>query len=552
MATNKLLLLVVFFFLFITGFSQNYNYGYLVEFTDKSGTTYQTSHPEAFLSERAIQRRAKHKVLITDEDFPVNKKYCDSLLSFNAKLHVTSRWFNSAVFFTNDVSFPSKVEPISFVKKVTKIYGTTLNKSGLAQSKWDDEAQSEIPVFVDYGASMNQITMCNAQLLHNQGYLGQGLHIAVIDGGFFKVNQLECFDSLFQNNRILGTWDFVTGDSMVFEDHTHGMNVLSIISGNLPGQMLGSAPRASFWLLRSEDVNSEFPIEEENWIAAAEFADSAGIDVITSSLGYSEFDDLSMNYSYQDMDGKTTRVTKGAEKAFTKGIFVVNSAGNSRSDPWFFLTAPSDGEHVLGIGAVDSLKNLAYFSSSGPSSDGRVKPDVTAQGMETTLIYANGVVGRGSGTSFSCPLVAGMVACLWQSLPELSNQELLKLIRQTASNTSAPDNDFGYGIPDFAKAFSTGSNSNIDDYSTDQILTLFPNPFFDYLQIDAYVVENQNITISISDISGSIVYKETLFVENTTVNSFRMVGLSKLQAGVYLVTLTTKDKLSTQLILKDK
>lgn len=552
MATNKLLLFLVLFFILITGFPQNYNYGFLVQFTDKSGSIYQANQPEAFLSERAIQRREKFQIVITEEDFPVNKKYCDSLLRFNAKLHNTSRWFNSAVFFTNDESFPSNMEKISFVKKVTKIYGTTVNKSGLVHSKWDDEAQSKVPVFMDYGASQNQITMCNAQFLHNQGYLGQGVQIAVIDGGFYKVNQLKCFDSLFQNNQILGTWDFVTDDSMVYEDHTHGMNVLSIIGGNLPQQFMGSAPGASFWLLRSENTNSEFPIEEENWIAAAEFADSAGVDIITSSLGYSEFDDMSMNYTYQDMDGKTTRVTQGAEIAFTKGLFVLNSAGNSRNDPWFFLTAPSDGEHVLGIGAVDSLKKLAYFSSSGPSSDGRVKPDVTAQGFETSLVYADGSVGKGSGTSFSCPLVAGMVACLWQSLPELSNQELLNLIRQTASNTSTPDDDIGYGIPDFAKAYSTGSNSNISDYSTDQILTLFPNPFFDYLKINAYVVEKQSVVISISDISGSILYNETLSVENTTLNYFRIEGLSKLQAGVYLLTLTTIDKQSTQLILKNK
>ncbi|MFA6402024.1 MAG: S8 family serine peptidase [Salinivirgaceae bacterium] len=552
MATNKFFLFLVLFVIFKSGFTQNYNYAFLVEFTDKSGTIYQATHLEAFLSERAIQRREKYQIVITEEDFPVNKKYCDSLLSFNAKLHNTSRWFNSAVFFTNDETFPSKVEPVSFVKKVTKIYGTTVNKSGLAQSKWDDEAQSKVPAFVDYGASQNQITMCNAQLLHNQGYLGQGIQIAVIDGGFYNVNQLQCFDSLFQNNQILGTWDFVSGNSLVYDDHTHGMMVLSIIGGNLPQQFMGSAPGASFWLLRSENTNSEFPIEEENWISAAEFADSAGVDIITSSLGYSEFDDMSMNYTYQDMDGKTTRVTQGAEKAFSKGLLVVNSAGNSRNDPWFFLTAPSDGEHVLGIGAVDSLKHLAYFSSSGPSSDGRVKPDVTAQGFETSLVYSDGSVGKGSGTSFSCPLVAGMVACLWQSLPELSNQEILNLIRQTASSTSTPDNDFGYGIPDFAKAYSTGSNSNITDYSTDQILKLFPNPFFDYLKVNAYIVEKQRIAISISDISGSILYNKTLSVENTTMNYFQIDGLSKLQAGVYLLTITSKDKQTTQLILKNK
>ncbi|OFX59455.1 MAG: hypothetical protein A2W84_08815 [Bacteroidetes bacterium GWC2_40_13] len=551
MERNKFWLVVFGVLIGIPVFCQNYSYGFLVEFTDKLGTEYSVEHPEVFLSNRALDRRIKNGIAVTEEDFPVNKSYADSICKFDAVLHVTSRWLNSAVFLTNNASFPDQLVQVSFVKKVSAVYlGASLKSSNLT-SKWHEESSIEVPVTIDYGASENQLTMCNIQMLHNQGYMGDGIQMAVLDGGFYRADEFTAFESMFQNNRLLGTFDFVENDASVFEDHQHGMNVLSIIASNLPGQLVGSAPEASFWLLRSENVYSEYRIEEENFIAAAEFADSAGVDIITASLGYSVFDDDAMSYSYQDMDGKTTRVTQGAEKAFSKGIFMVNSAGNEGDNPWQHITAPSDGEHVLCVGAVDSMGNLAGFSSLGPSADGRTKPDVVGQGVQTSLVLPTGEIGQGSGTSFSGPLIAGMVACLWQALPGYSNQELLGLIRQTSSNYLTPDDYYGYGVPDFAKALSKAQNLHVDDYSKDQLLTVFPNPFYDYLELDAYFVEKQTLIVNLLDVKGSVVYSESWNCNNTAFKHLELKNLAGLERGVYILEVISNQTISSRKIVKN-
>ena len=544
MAKISFIFLIITVLFFNIAPAQNYRFGYLIEFTDKNNTIYNIENPEEYLSERAIERRQKFNIEITSQDFPVNKTYTDSIVKLGAKLHVTSRWFNSAVFFTDSVNFPDKVSNISFVSNCKLVYKTDKKKSALSQNKLKSVSDDEI-----YGNSYNQIAMCNAQKLHYKGFKGKGIQIAVLDGGFHNVNTMECFDSLFMNNRILGYWDFVEQNDNVFDDHTHGMGVLSIMGGNLPGQLMGSAPEASYYLFRTENVYSEYPIEEENWIAAAERADSAGVDIITASLGYNNFDDENMSYTYEDMNGKTARITKGAEVAFSKGIFMINSAGNEGTNSWHYITAPSDGEHVLCVGAVAENREIAPFSSRGPSADGRIKPDVMATGYGTTLIYADGTVGYGNGTSYSCPLMAGMIACLWQALPDKSNVEILSLIHEISDRYDNPDNDYGYGIPDFAKLSFLIDSSNFNKKSDDDVVTIYPNPFTDKIMFQLFINKSQTVKIVLYNNLGKKVYYTEKYFFPASYNLVILDDLPKLQRGFYSLSIYTEQKtLSTKIV----
>jgi hypothetical protein len=541
---NILFIVSLFTVSFIT--AQDYKFGYLVEFTDKDNTQFSIDNPDKFLSERAIERRNKFNIQITSQDFPVNKTYIDSIVKLGASMHVTSRWMNSAVFYTDSVNFPEKVANISFVSNCKLVYKKDGKKSVLSQNKFKSISGNEI-----YGNSYTQIAMCNAQKLHQKGFKGKGIQIAVLDGGFHNVNTMECFDSLYANNRILGSWDFVSHNSNVFDDHTHGMGVLSIMGGNLPGQLMGTAPEASYYLFRTENVYSEYPIEGENWIAAAERADSAGVDIITASLGYGSFDDETMSYTYSDMDGKTTRITKGAEIAFSKGIFLVNSAGNEGTSTWHYITAPSDGEHVLCVGAVAANKIIAPFSSRGPSADNRVKPDVTAMGMGTALIYADGTVGSGNGTSYSCPVMAGMIACLLQALPEKSNIEILNLVREISDRYDTPDNDYGYGIPDFSKLSFLIDSSNYNKESDDNIVAAYPNPFVDKIKLNLFINKSQTIKIVLYNNFGEKVYYTEKHFLSDSYNLVILGDLPKLQRGFYFLSVYTEQKILSAKIVKE-
>ncbi|MBI9066521.1 MAG: S8 family serine peptidase [Salinivirgaceae bacterium] len=537
-------------FCFQTAFSQDYSYAFLVEFTDKNQTAYSVDNPLEFLSQRAIDRREKYDIAITDNDFPVNDFYVDSLKYYSGVFHNSSKWFNSAVYYTNNSAFNEDVQNISFVQNVRLVYTNFSLKSSTNKNKFQSENNISMPADFDYGESYDQIAMCNGQVLHNQGYAGQGMQIAVLDAGFKNADEVSCFDSLFQNNRILGTYDFVKNETSVYEDHYHGMNVLSILAANIPGLVMGTAPKASYWLLRSEDDASEFPIEEENWIFAAEFADSAGVDVITTSLGYSVFDDADMSYVYADMDGETTRITQGAEKAFSKGIFVVSSAGNEGGNSWKYLTAPSDGEHIMCIGAVNQEESIAYFSSQGPSADGRVKPDVCGVGAGTILVNPDGSDGSGSGTSFSCPLIAGLSTCLWQAFPDLSNMELLDLIRSCADSYDNPNNYYGYGIPDYAYAIDMMNDTFIKDNTKSQILNVYPNPLVSDLSFNLYIDKEQTINIVLFDLLGNKLFSQSKVLNTTSTAKIKIQGLDILERGAYVLTVYTNTGVLTSIVVK--
>lgn len=529
---------------------QNYMYAYLVEFTDKENSPYSIHRPEQFLSQRAIDRREKYGITITEEDLPVNRNYIDSLTKLGAKFHNASKWMNSAVFLTDSLDFNFKAESFPFVNKTSLIYLKINRKSISSTHKLGSITADGVPMAIDYGASENQVTMLNGHMLHNQGYLGQGMHIAVLDAGFLNVNQLSCFDSLFADERVLGTYDFVKNDSSVYEDYYHGMAVLSTMAANQPGKMVGTAPKASYWLLRTEDVFFEFPIEEENWIAAAEFADSAGADILTTSLGYSTFDVNEMSYSYSDMDGKTTRITRGSEIAFSKGMFLVNSAGNEGNSGWLHITAPSDGENVLCIGAVDNTATVTSFSSRGPSYDNRVKPDVMAQGGGTTVISATGEVANGSGTSYSGPVAAGMVACLWQSHPDLTNGQLLDFIRKSGDKYTQPDSVYGFGVPDFAKALLLIDSIDFEDYNDENLTRVFPNPVNNTLHFDFYSLKAQTLVVKLINGQGALVYSSSVNVMPTSYNKLKIANMNEFPRGVYVLVIDAQGKSFNKKVIK--
>lgn len=532
---------------------------YWIEFTDKNNSAYSISNPSAFLSQRSIDRRNKQNISIKENDLPVNLWYIDSIVNAGAKVLNRSKWFNALSIYTTDTVVLSKIKKLPFVKSTTPValYTSLSDKSG--HNKFNKEtygvlvennAEGFFSSGYNYGPSLNQISMIGGDALHNFGYTGGGMAIAVLDAGFYHVDQLGAFDSLWTNNQILGTWDFVEGNDSVYENDSHGMMVLSTMGGNLPGQLVGTAPKASYWLLRSEDAASEYPIEEDNWIAAAEFADSVGVDVINSSLGYSTFDNSSLDHTYADMDGNTTRISMAADLLADKGVLVVSSAGNEGNGSWHYITAPADGDSVLTIGAVDASGNYVSFSGVGPTYDGRIKPNVVAQGSGATVASVGGGVQTGNGTSFSSPIIAGISACLWQAHPDYTNMQIIDAIHESASQYTNPDYLKGYGIPNFAMADLLLTGVKVNDYAQDELLKIFPNPFKGDLNIWFYSSSNQEVAIEITDLSGRRVYFQETSVYKNSYNPIIISELPKFVQGLYVFNLKTQEKYFTKKIIK--
>jgi subtilisin family serine protease len=425
---------------------------YVIRFKDKDTTSFSITKPNEFLSERALLRRQKYNIPVTLQDIPVNENYIKTIKDLGIEIFSTSKWLNHIVVYTEDSLLIETVLKLSFVNNETN--------SVLPKEKLKNKKNKEINIIssrdetsiLDYGSGANQVKMLNVHQLHNNGFMGQGIQIAVLDAGFYNADSLSGFDSIRTNNQILGTRDFVERDGDIYRDATHGMSVLSTIAANIPGKLIGTAPKASFWLFRSEDERSEYYIEEYYWLNAAEYADSLGVDMIHSSLGYNEFDDTISNHKYSDMDGNTAISSIAADIASSKGILVVTSAGNEGNDPWKYISAPADADDVLSVGATNGNGKVANFSSRGPSSDKRVKPDVMAQGSFVWVLDANGRISISFGTSFSGPIIAGAVACLWQANPQFSNLEIIDAVKKSSNYYTNPDSDYGYGIPDFNKA----------------------------------------------------------------------------------------------------
>ncbi len=530
---------------------------YWVKFTDKNDSPYSIEHPEEFLSERAMQRRVNQGIAIDELDIPVNPSYIQSVKDIGVDVIYATKWFNSVVIYTTNSSFLDDIEALPFVLSVSKAAGgdygnskkTFFEKEEYGISNTSSVTSEKKTNEYNYGQAYDQINLINGIPLHNLGFDGSGMLIGILDAGFLNVNINTAFDSLYANNQIKGTRDFVNPGGDVYQEHFHGAMVLSTIGANLPGEMVGTAPKADFWLIRTEDANSEYLIEELNWVAGAEFADSVGVDVINTSLGYAEFDDASQNHSYADMNGDVAPISVGADIAASKGILCVNSAGNSGSSAWFYITAPADADSICTVGATDNYGVIAGFSSHGPTSDGQVKPDVCATGSGTTIIDPwDGSVSFGSGTSFSSPVTAGMATCLWQSHPEATNMEILQAMRESADKYTNPDDAYGYGIPDYEMAMGMLTSIPEQAFENTNFIT-YPNPVGESLYISTSDSGVKIKSMEIYDLSGRLVYhqnKEQKMYPYAPVHFF----VKDLEIGMYQLRVITNKRSYSKKILK--
>ncbi len=530
---------------------------YYIQFTDKNNSPYSLSQPGKFLTARALARRARYNIPIKENDIPVNPQYVKAVANTGVKILNASRWLNGVTVYTTDTALIDSIKTFSFVRSTLK-FAPARQK----EDKFRKEAAIpavEAPIFkaldtqeAQYGAALTQIKQINGIYLHNKGFRGQGMVIAVLDAGYSSVPKQPLFDSLRNDHRILGTKDFVNPGGDVYPQHYHGRMVLSCMAADIPGTMIGTAPKASYWLLRTEDAPTENVIEEYNWVSGAEFADSVGADVINSSLGYIAFDDTTFSHPYSDMNGKICISTRGAEIAASKGILVVNSAGNSgdsRTFPW--IGAPADGDSVLTVGAVTATGTRAVFSSIGPTYDGRVKPTVMAMGQGDAVANSTDSIERASGTSFSSPVLAGMSACLWEAHPRATNMQIIEALKKTASLAGDPDTLMGWGIPDFAKADTYLSALGIDQPEADiAVITAYPNPFRDGFYVDIPQNISGKVQLTLFSMDGSKLFEKGFRVTGLRLTIHNAI-LSQLPSGMYLLRLSHAGKNFYGKVLKE-
>jgi serine protease AprX len=483
---------------------------YLLVFRDKAGTSFSTSQPEKFLSARAVARRQRQGIAITERDLPVTAAYVQGLRTAGAKVLYTSRWLNAALVEATSAQVTTMLA-LPYVLRLET--GRVLNNVNARQNA-EATTQQTYQKFgttadePNYGNAATQLRQMGVDQMHAQGYRGEGMLIGLLDSGFLRANTVPFLQTLFSEKRIVATYDFPDREPNVYNDHDHGLNVLSIIGGEQVGQLYGPAFKASYVLLRTEIAASENPVEEAYWLLGAEYADSVGVDVINSSLGYNTFDNAADNHKYADLDGKTTLVTRAATWAGEAGMVVCISAGNSGSNAWKYITAPADSPAVLSIGAASITEQYVGFSSIGPTADGRLKPDLVALGSSTVHGQPNGVIAYGDGTSFSSPLVAGLAAGFWQAFPALSAAQVRDYLRKSGTLAAAPTNFLGNGIPSFPRAAKAAGPLATTEPAD---LSLFPNPLVGpaSLQVRWLAVgATEAIEVRISDLAGRTVYRQ--------------------------------------------
>ena len=440
---------------------------HIVWLKNKGNNNFTLSDASPYLSARSIARRTRYAIQLDSTDLPVSPNYVAAIRAIpGVTILNVSKWLNAISIQTASSAALVSIQALPYVQQVA---GLAARPAALQPARPDKFSNQMIvsPIigntlsekmtgdFYNYGTNAGlEMKLHRAEFLHNIGLRGSGMQVAVLDGGFLNYNTLPAFDSVNRKGQILSTWDFVSGNATVSDDHPHGMQCLSTIAANIPGQFIGKAPQAFFHLYRTEDVSSEFPIEEFNWVCGAERADSEGADLISSSLGYYDFDNPVFNYTYAQMDGKTTIAVKGADLAAKKGLLVFNSAGNEGAGSWRYIITPADGDSVVAVGAVNAAGAVAGFSSYGPSGDGRIKPELASVGWQAVVQSTSGTIGVANGTSFSCPNLAGLATCLWQGFSEFNNMKILDALKRSASRYSNPNDRIGYGIPDMRNTFA--------------------------------------------------------------------------------------------------
>lgn len=548
-------------FLFFLSFSVvNASAQYLklvVQLKDKSSTTYTLSNPSQYLSQRAIDRRIRYSIAIDSTDLPVSDAYVDSLrLAGNVTILSKSKWLNQVLIETTDQSAITRIMSFPFVRSAKGVGNRIANNRHDVSGKFPKPANMSRTAGItgttkdtfDYGASYNQIHLHEGEYLHNKGFHGETMQIAILDAGFFQYRTNTAFDSIRMNGQVLGERDFVAFDNSVNEDDSHGAFCLSILSANWPGKMVGTAPKASYWLIRTENAASEYPVEEHNWVVGAEFADSCGVDLISSSLGYNTFDDASFNHSYADFYKDATTISRGASAAVNKGMIVTNSAGNEGNNNWKYLIFPADDDSVCAVGAVNAAGTIATFSSFG--YNGKLKPNIVSLGQGTVIAGLNNEPATGSGTSFSNPNIAGLIACLWQAFPKSNNMKILKAVYQSADRYTIPDERYGYGIPNFRIAYQLlKHDENVALYGN-EFLFASPNPFTAAIDTKLIGQVDGKANLTLLNSAGQLVASNDFSTEKEETYIYTFAGLSNLPAGNYL--LKYADSLHTKTIALKK
>ena len=531
---------LIFLLISTLGFAQQDAWVY---FKSKSNSQAYLDAPLSMLSQRALDRRTNQKIVLDLKDIPIDASYINQI---KGKAGITvlakSKWLNAIHVRGSQVDL-NTLAILPFVDKVD-FANKLLNKSAkIAKTTKIKRVDKSEKTKIDfaYGNSANQIEMLNGQVLHQQNFTGAGKMIAIMDSGFPGVNTAQPFQRLRDNNKIMGGYNFVSRDSNFYSGDSHGTLVLSTMGGYTENALIGTAPDASYYLFVTEDDNSENPIEESLWVEAAEKADSLGVDIINTSLGYFDFDDTAYNHTYSEMNGATAFMSRGAEIAFSRGMIVVASAGNSGSsnaNP--HIAVPADAVSVIAVGAVNAGKNRVSFSSIGPSFDQRIKPEVMAQGQLSVVSDEAGNIGVANGTSFSAPIMAGMIASLWQALPQMTNQQIRNIIIQASDRYANPNNQFGYGIPDFALALS--KQLVLNALISDEFI-VYPNPTDDVIII---VFPEKVIvgTLFIYNTAGQKMMEQIVSVNSPT------VSLKSLDKGIYVYKMESENFSKSGKIIK--
>lgn len=532
---------------------------------DKPNATTFLNNPLTMLSQEALDRRANLGISIDNIDVPVDDSYYSQLKNETTiTVLAKSKWLNAVHVQGSDSDINnltatySFIESIEFANKSLNTSNKSISKSKIIAPNHQNKF-SEIETDFNYGSADNQIKMLKGEYLHKLGLTGENQIIAIIDAGFPNVNTLDAFQRIRDNNQILGGYNFADRNTNFYSRSSHGTHVLSSIAGYIEGEYVGTAPDAKFYLFISEISETETVLEESLWVEAAERADSLGVDVINTSLGYTTYDNPDHSHTYADMDGKTTFISRGAEIGATRGLLLVNSAGNSGNDAWKYIGAPADAPSVISVGAVDADGDIAFFSSFGPTSDGRIKPEILGQGYNPALIdYNTGLVKTtSSGTSFSSPIMAGLIACLngnerfllkssgkSNSLTENFNTYLKQAVYESADKYNNPLDQHGYGIPNFETALNNyiGSTGSISDNQLSE-MSIFPNPIEDTFTIDLKSSYFENLKIQLYTILGKVV------LEKESTNS-KTIDISSLDSGIYILKLSNGNQYKSLKLIK--
>ncbi len=531
---------------------------YVVYLTEKNTQAYSLDKPEKFLTARAIERRKRQNIVLNTRDLPVDEAIIKALKDKGARVWYASRWLNAVLIEATEDEL-AKVKTLPALKPEIELLSpirsaTATNPKPLTQATFKDRAGKEKNTFLQidspasYGKAFNQANMLGVPAMHKQGYRGQGMYIAVLDAGFENGDKVPFLKNLREDGRILGTYNFVEGQENVYNTGSHGLEVLSCIGGYELDKHIGTAPEASFYLFRTEDAETEYRVEEFNWLVAAEKADSLGVDVLNSSLGYTDYDLDAQDYVYADMNGKKSIISRAATWAASTGMIVVNSAGNEGWDSWKYIGAPADADSILTVGSVDSNKKRSYFSSFGPTSDKRIKPNLCAAGNPASVGKPSGAIGMNTGTSFSSPVMCGMVASFWQAFPQLTNMEIIEVLQKAGSQASKPDSILGYGIPDFNLAYQI-AQLKIEKAKTG--FHVFPNPLPTGQAIrlafsESYV--SKKLKVELVNMKGSVLESFTL---NKATAHYEWDATAKLPKGLYAIRVIEGKKVEIRRWLKE-